>query len=280
MARVYASPVRVDEQAFGDPRITMVGELAGYNAFEALGRMTHLWRWCTQRRTYTVTESTVRVMLGPHGVEALLGAELGERTPDGIRVCGTKGRIEWAEELASKRKAAGEARAKGPRCENGTFGTSKPPAHAGDVLDDSPAHESKTPAQSSSRSRSRSGSCSGSPPGEEGEALPRPAPDKPARTKNRSTIPAGFTPEPVPMPDWFQEATELAQWRDYHSAKGTLGVDWNASWRTWCRNAQKFRAERGGAGPRAGPPIHAGSTQIALAVLAQLEAEEAERNRS
>jgi len=279
MTRVSASPVRVDEQAFGDPRIAMVGELAGYNAFEALGRMTHLWRWCTQRRTYTVTEATVRVMLGPHGVEALLGAELGERTPEGIRVCGTKGRIEWQEDLAKKRKAAGEARAKGPRCENGTFGTSKPPAHAGDALDTTPADDQPEAAKSSASSSSGSGTSSREhPEGENGEARSRPAPAKPARAKSRSAVPADFVPALVEMPAWFDASAELQRFRDHHTAKGSLMADWNAAWRTWCGNAKRFHVDRGGGGPRAGPPP--GSTQIALSVLAQLEAEEAERNRS
>jgi hypothetical protein len=32
----------------------------------------------------------------------------------------------------------------------------------------------------------------------------------------------------------------LASFRDHHSSKGTVAKDWDASWRTWVRNAQKF----------------------------------------
>ncbi len=37
------------------------------------------------------------------------------------------------------------------------------------------------------------------------------------------------------------DAPELfASFRDHHTAKGTIAKDWDASWRTWARNAQKF----------------------------------------
>lgn len=185
MTRVSASPVRVDEQAFGDPRIAMVGELAGYNAFEALGRMTHLWRWCTQRQTHVVTEATVRVMLGANGVDALIGSELGERVPEGIRIRGTGGRIEWPTELAEKRRVAGEASATRQRdkrgrllpspalvgdagqvvvedtIDTGDFGADESSKTPAPVQHPSSKHQhpsSKPPAQSTTRSGSRSGS--------------------------------------------------------------------------------------------------------------------------
>ncbi|MCR9195069.1 MAG: hypothetical protein NXH88_10070 [Hyphomonas sp.] len=37
---------------------------------------------------------------------------------------------------------------------------------------------------------------------------------------------------------------EADQFRDYHIAKGTISKDWAASWRTWCRNAAKWKSER------------------------------------
>lgn len=41
---------------------------------------------------------------------------------------------------------------------------------------------------------------------------------------------------------------ELASFSDHHSAKGSRFVDWNAAFRTWLRNAVKFR--RVGSAPR------------------------------
>lgn len=37
---------------------------------------------------------------------------------------------------------------------------------------------------------------------------------------------------------------EADQFRDYHISKGTISKDWSASWRTWCRNAVKWKAQR------------------------------------
>lgn len=38
---------------------------------------------------------------------------------------------------------------------------------------------------------------------------------------------------------------ELEKFCDYHAAKGTLMVDWDAGWRNWCRNAIQFKSRAG-----------------------------------
>lgn len=106
--------VRIEEEAFSDPRLELLGSIAGYNRFEALGRMANLWRVCTNRCSYVLSEANVVACLGSKGVDAIIQADLGEREADGIRIKGTRGRIEW---LRSKREAGrkgGEAnRSKG-----------------------------------------------------------------------------------------------------------------------------------------------------------------------
>jgi hypothetical protein len=106
------APVRLEDAAFGDARIETLGQIAGYNRYEALGRMAHLWRWCTDRATYVVSEAVVRGCLGPQGVEALLESDLGERVEGGIRVRGTVGRVEWLDVKRKAGQAGGEASAK------------------------------------------------------------------------------------------------------------------------------------------------------------------------
>ena len=102
--------VRIESDAFSDHRIDTLAILAGYsNKFEALGRMAHLWRTCTQREVYVLPETTVAIFLGPRGVEALIEAELGERAEGGIRIRGTKGRIEWLKNLRANASAGGRA---------------------------------------------------------------------------------------------------------------------------------------------------------------------------
>jgi hypothetical protein len=48
---------------------------------------------------------------------------------------------------------------------------------------------------------------------------------------------------------------QAAQFRDYHAAKGSRMVDWDAAFRTWLRNGARFASERangGRGGPRQG----------------------------
>lgn len=75
---------------------------------------------------------------------------------------------------------------------------------------------------------------------------------RPAKEARRATtLPDGFTPKLVGdaaqivaawPPGMFER--ELAQWRDHHASRGTTAKDWQASLRTWIRNAEKFRTER------------------------------------
>lgn len=102
------SSVRIDAEAFADIRITMLAELAGYNAYEALGRLAHLWRYCTQKGTYIVPAEFIYASLRiePDG---FIATGLGERVEQGIRVRGTEGRIEWLAERRAAARAGGVA---------------------------------------------------------------------------------------------------------------------------------------------------------------------------
>jgi hypothetical protein len=46
------------------------------------------------------------------------------------------------------------------------------------------------------------------------------------------------------------DAEEIEAFRDYHLAHGSLMADWDAAWRTWCRNAVKFNRTK-----PASPPL-------------------------
>jgi len=115
-----AANVTVLAIAQTDPRIHLLGEVAGYNHHEALGRMVRLWGECTDRETHIVSEAVIKGCLGINGVEAILAADLGERAPNGIRVRGTAGRTDW---LAQKRKAGsagGQARVSSAQAKRGS----------------------------------------------------------------------------------------------------------------------------------------------------------------
>ncbi len=107
-----AASVTIHHKAFGDRRIAYLGELAGYNQAEALGRMAMLWSLCTELQTDTPSDIEIKSCLGTKGPEALLESELGERDPGGrVRVKGCDGRIEWYGEREVRQVAGGKARA-------------------------------------------------------------------------------------------------------------------------------------------------------------------------
>lgn len=70
-------------------------------------------------------------------------------------------------------------------------------------------------------------------------------------TKRGSRIAETWAPTPVDYAHASKKGLnpqeinhEADQFRDYHIAKGTISKDWAASWRTWCRNAVKWKSER------------------------------------
>lgn len=176
-----AAPVRMEASVFGDPRYDLLGQLAGYNAHEARGRMALLWSVCTERNTSVVTPAIVRACIGPAGVEALVGAELGEVVEGGgVRVRGTtKERIGWYSDAVESRRAlaqqAGKARAAGAsRNQRGQLVSSVRPAGDQPATSAPLAGDQREPA---SRSRSRSRSRSQPPSGEDSPATPELFPD-------------------------------------------------------------------------------------------------------
>ena len=94
--------VRIEDDAFGDLRFDILATEAGLaDADHARGKMIRLWRQCTAENVHTLPEAVVVSVLGSRGVSALIVARLGEKNSHGVRIKGTKGRIEW---LANLRK--------------------------------------------------------------------------------------------------------------------------------------------------------------------------------
>ena len=108
-----AASVRVEADAFDDVRFEMLGNRLGTNAFDALGRMIHVWRYCTQKACHMATQEALNI-IAKHGQFASLATESGllELTPTGeYRVRGTRGRIEWLQNLRINAKKGGRAKA-------------------------------------------------------------------------------------------------------------------------------------------------------------------------
>jgi hypothetical protein len=120
-----------------DVRFEVLGELAGYNRYEALGRLHALWSWCVDRGLqdapedsdgYVVSDAVVRRFLGPNGITAILGDgcdefALGERRADGrIYLRGTSEYVSDRRSRAVVASAGGQARAaSAPPREQGRF---------------------------------------------------------------------------------------------------------------------------------------------------------------
>lgn len=267
-----AAPVRIEASAFADPRIDLLGQLAGYSRFEALGRLAHLWSTCTERQLYVVPEAIIRATIGPAGVQHMLDADLAEPVDGGYRIRGLAGRIEWLGELREKRARAGQARQKGAsRDHMGRMLAHNSPAHAGDMLSTSPAPASTCSAQSSASTNTSTPALSASknqdldqvPTGEcvggvqGGDAADAAGKqDSPGlaelkakvdKATRRTQMPDGWVPsrsEPNVRAESEARARgvdlreQLAQMRDW--AKGTAKpmADWDATWRNWLRRSR------------------------------------------
>ena len=90
--------VRVERQAFGDPRLGLLAkELGLADGDHARAKVEWLWLWCTDQNTTTLDSETIAQALGERGADALVRAKLATKLKTGYRIAGTKGRIEWLE---------------------------------------------------------------------------------------------------------------------------------------------------------------------------------------
>ena len=72
--------------------------------------------------------------------------------------------------------------------------------------------------------------------------LPSTQPIADGRKKRQTQLPDDFTPNEVGTAAAYglDFVTELDLFKNHHTAKGTVMLDWQAAWRTWCGNARKY----------------------------------------
>jgi len=70
-------------------KLGLLGELLGYNRYEALGRLCHLWNLCGRRSSAVVSVAEADEFLGTGGADALLAIDLAVQFPGGIRLRGS-----------------------------------------------------------------------------------------------------------------------------------------------------------------------------------------------
>lgn len=109
------SPVRIDAEAWGDLRFATLARLLGLrDSDHALIKVARIWSWQTEHYTpaaptYVVDQDTIESALGEGGAAALVRARLAEEVPDGFRIKGTQGRIEWLYKKRQSSARGGEA---------------------------------------------------------------------------------------------------------------------------------------------------------------------------
>jgi hypothetical protein len=108
-----ATSVRIEDKAFSDSRFDVLAQLCGLpDADCARGKMMRLWRQCTIEQSYDLHPIQVDTVLGEFGSANIVASHLGEHLRnDRIRICGTAGRIEWAENLQKGSAKGGQVRA-------------------------------------------------------------------------------------------------------------------------------------------------------------------------
>ena len=103
-----AASVRIEDEAFSDLRFEILATECGLaDADHARGKMARLWRQCTVEHRHFLTPHEITQVLGENGVRGLVRSRLGTNTKKGIRIHGTKGRIEWLQTLRTNGKRFG-----------------------------------------------------------------------------------------------------------------------------------------------------------------------------
>ncbi|MEO6601934.1 MAG: hypothetical protein ABIQ16_18795, partial [Polyangiaceae bacterium] len=222
-----------EDDAFKDERFGVLARLAGLaDEDHARGKMLRVWRQCTAQATHVMSALIITGILGSNGVDALVQSGLGEVVSDGVRICGTGGRIEWLGKLRKNGRKGGKAKAK--QLASNSSGNSLAP-------------------QEQEKEQEKEQEPSFPEPGSESQGRPT----KPSRRTRRSG-------EVLRDPAWAPSAAHLSyakelgvidvdlqaeRFRNHHDAKGSQFKSWDAAFRTWLGNAIEF----GRNGSRAGP---------------------------
>ena len=103
--------IRVEEKALTDPRFSILGKLMGIDKFSARGRVEMLWSHCTEIKSYYLTPTVIDTLAECDGFSEMIchsEVSLAEKTDKGIRIKGTRGRIEWLTTLRKSSAKGGE----------------------------------------------------------------------------------------------------------------------------------------------------------------------------
>lgn len=103
--------IRLEDEARTDPRFRILGKRLGTTRFDAIGRMAELWAYCTEKQTYFLSVEIIDELAEVEGFAKLIVSPdigLAEASDKGIRIKGTRGRIEWLKKLRNSSKKGGQ----------------------------------------------------------------------------------------------------------------------------------------------------------------------------
>ena len=216
-----APNVKLEGGVYSELRYHHLGALLGTSNYDAIGRMGHLWQFCTLQQTYVLEEALVRTVLSP---DALVSAGLGERVEGGVRIKGTEGRIEWYGRLReSGRRSARKRWGKGRKQPNGSpngLPTGSPIGH---------------PMGGPINSRDSNSSSSLSGKGERGKGKPV-----------EHELPADWAPTEAHCDQatklGLNLADQVVRFRAHAETHARRAVRWNSAFTMWLTRAKEFSA--------------------------------------
>ncbi len=237
--------VKIEAVAFTDPRFSILSRellsLAGVQgavppqlqAGLGLGIMATVWQWCTVRNRSVLSSLEVQAIIHVDGAdEALVVADLAERTRDGLRIKGaTEKRIGWKDKLNQRNEQGGKSRSQSAvRGPGGRF--SAGPAKAGDRLDGAPPASASPPTTTPSPLSSVSLATDGRS-ASEGRSKKR---IRPASQPSLPELnPAGDAVPPASPPQPTSEHSQLrAEYERLFAALRGVSPEWAAKQAAWC----------------------------------------------
>lgn len=237
---VHVVPKAFDDAGPGG-RIRHLGELAGYNEFEALGRLTFLWRHCRKARSQVVNPDTVRGYLGPNGDQHIITAGLGETHDEGVRVRGLKEVMRLSERRADVGRLGGLAKARNEHSSEpepipiAKQVPSNCQAFAKQMVDVESSSDLFSEISSFSASSETSGDLDQQQAGQK-----RRRPRKP-ETEYPPDFAANSWHVKFCAENRLDVSVEVGRFADHHRAKGNVFRDWDMAFRTWLRNQVAWR---------------------------------------
>lgn len=201
-----------------------------------------------------------------NGLDRAVSAGLLMRSQTEISICG------WDDEWAKAPLTEAERKAKQRKEQQLTIDVTDMSGHDRDSPESHTSEENRREEIRGEESIGSAANAGGHQPS------PSPAPVAPKARRQRKQSGCGLPEGWAPGPRELSKARDLGvdgqreaeHFRDHHKSKGSLFVDWDAAFRTWLGNAQRFAANRGSYATRQSP------TETVREMLRELDAREAD----